>query len=290
MTDKSLTRRYRLITAFFISLASIAPAFTSDNSLTILLTNDDGYLSPGIRAMRQALLDQGHEVFMVAPAENQSGSSASISPDGITVTDHGLNVWSVEGRPADAVRFGLGQLMADQPPDLVISGINFGQNVGADVMISGTVGAATTAVRLGIPAIAISASIDFKEAGEAFPSTLKAMPKAAAFLAKQLRDLPLEDKAMLINVNYPSIDRPKGVLTTSLSPTSIIGRGYTQTASGEWRANYALAGDALSSEATSNEDRAALQAGFITVSPLRASYAAVEPSPFVLQALEALGE
>ena len=51
---------------------------------------------------------------------------------------------------------GLGQLMADQPPDLVISGINFGQNVGADVMISGTVGAATTAVRLGIPAIAIS--------------------------------------------------------------------------------------------------------------------------------------
>ena len=157
MTDKSLTRRYRLITAFFISLASIAPAFASDNSLTILLTNDDGYLSPGIRAMRQALLDQGHEVLMVAPAENQSGSSASISPDGITVTDHGLNVWSVEGRPADAVRFGLGQLMADQPPDLVISGINFGQNVGADVMISGTVGAATTAVRLGIPAIAISA-------------------------------------------------------------------------------------------------------------------------------------
>ena len=187
MTDKSLTRRYRLITAFFISLASIAPAFASDNSLTILLTNDDGYLSPGIRAMRQALLDQGHEVLMVAPAENQSGSSASISPDGITVTDHGLNVWSVDGRPADAVRFGLGQLMADQPPDLVISGINFGQNVGADVMISGTVGAATTAVRLGIPAIAISASIDFKEAGEAFPSTLKAMPKAAAFLAKQLR-------------------------------------------------------------------------------------------------------
>ena len=187
MTDKSLTRRYRLITAFFISLASIAPAFASDHSLTILLTNDDGYLSPGIRAMRQALLDQGHEVFMVAPAENQSGSSASISPDGITVTDHGLNVWSVDGRPADAVRFGLGQLMADQPPDLVISGINFGQNVGADVMISGTVGAATTAVRLGIPAIAISASIDFKEAGEAFPSTLKAMPKAAAFLAKQLR-------------------------------------------------------------------------------------------------------
>ena len=233
MTDKSLSRRCRLITAFFISLASIAPAFASDNSLTILLTNDDGYLSPGIRAMRQALLDQGHEVFMVAPAENQSGSSASISPDGITVTDHGLNVWSVEERPADAVRFGLGQLMADQPPDLVISGINFGQNVGADVMISGTVGAATTAVRLGIPAIAISASIDFKEASEAFPSTLKAMPKAAAFLAKRLRDLPLEDKAMLINVNYPSIDRPKGVLTTSLSPTSIIGRGYTQTASGE---------------------------------------------------------
>ena len=290
MTDKSLTRRCPLMAAFFISLATLAPALASDNSLTILLTNDDGYFSPGIRAMRQALLDQGHEVFMVAPTENQSGSSFSISPDGINVTNHGLNVWSVDGRPADAVRFGLGQLMADQPPDLVISGINFGQNVGADVMISGTMGAATTAVRLGVPAIAISASIDFKEAGEAFPSMPKAMPKAAAFLARKLDDLPLKHSALLINANYPSIDRPKGVLTTSLSPTSIIGRGYTQTEAGEWWANYALAGEAPSSEAIPSEERAALQAGYITVSPLRALYAAIESSPFVLQALEVLGK
>ena len=157
-------------------------------------------------------------------------------------------------------------------------------------MISGTVGAATTTVRLGVPAIAISASIDFKEAGEAFPSMPKAMPKAAAFLARKLDDLPLKHKALLINVNYPSIDRPKGVLTTSLSPASIIGRGYTQTETEEWWANYALAGEAPSSEAIPSEDRAALQAGYITVSPLRALYAAIESSPFVLRALEVLGK
>ena len=83
---------------------------------------------------------------------------------------------------------------------------------------------------------------------------------------------------MLINVVIlPSIV-PR-VLTTSLSPGSIIGRGYTQ-ASGEWR-RTALAGDAPSSEATPG--KMPTQAGFITVSPLRASYAAVEPSPFVLK-------
>ena len=73
------------------------------------------------------------------------------------------------------------------------------------------------------------------------------MPKAAAFLAKQLRDLPLEDKAMLINVNYPSIDRPKGFNYLAV-PNFHHWSGYTQTASGEWQANYALAGDALSSK------------------------------------------
>ena len=116
--------------------------------LNILLTNDDGYLAPGIRALRAALLDAGHSVSLIAPATNQSGSGTSISSEGVSYISHGNQVWSVAGRPADAVRLGIGHIMQDNPPDIVVSGINFGQNVGQDVIVSGTVGAAVTAVHV----------------------------------------------------------------------------------------------------------------------------------------------
>ena len=115
-----------LLTAVLMISCVIATG-ASAKPLRILLTNDDGYLAPGIRAMRTTLLDAGHQVFLIAPESNQSGSGTSISPQGIMVQAHGHGVWSVEGRPADAVRYALGHLMKDAPPDLVISGINFGQ-------------------------------------------------------------------------------------------------------------------------------------------------------------------
>ncbi|MDO7570880.1 MAG: acid phosphatase, partial [Pseudomonadales bacterium] len=138
--------------------------------LNILLTNDDGYLAPGIQALRASLLEAGHNVFLIAPATNQSGSGTSITGQGVAYTSHGNQVWSVAGRPADAVRLGIGHILQDNPPDIVLSGINFGQNVGQDVVVSGTIGAAVTAVQLGFPAMAASAEINFDEAATGFPS------------------------------------------------------------------------------------------------------------------------
>lgn len=83
--------------------------------LKIMLTNDDGYMAPGIQALRAALIKAGHDVYMIAPESNQSGSGTSISTQGITFKAHDHQVWSVAGTPGDAVRFGLGEILKDNP-------------------------------------------------------------------------------------------------------------------------------------------------------------------------------
>lgn len=128
--------------------------------ITILVTNDDGIGSEGIDVLIEALTElDGVEVELVAPAENQSGSSDSTTEgevaydDGATVG--GFEGTAVQGFPADAVNVALQELDIDA--DLVVSGINDGQNIGAVAAISGTVGAARTAARQGVPAVAVSA-------------------------------------------------------------------------------------------------------------------------------------
>jgi 5'-nucleotidase len=130
--------------------------------LTVLVTNDDGIGAPGIDALVNALLAvDGLEVVVVAPAENQSGTSDTTTPGGVphadAATASGVAGTAVSGFPADAVNVALDDLGIE--PDLVVSGINAGQNVGPLVAVSGTVGAARTAARRGIPALAVSAGV-----------------------------------------------------------------------------------------------------------------------------------
>ena len=162
----------------FLTLVICLPV-NAAQSLRILLTNDDGFESPGLRALNEALSAAGHDVYVIAPASQQSGASASVTTRGVKVTELPDNVWSVHGRPADAVRVGLGYIMHDYPPDLVVSGANFGQNTGQDVNVSGTFGAAITAHQLGIPAIAVSVEIKPDEMDRGFPSTAGAFGGAA---------------------------------------------------------------------------------------------------------------
>lgn len=206
----------------------------------ILLTNDDGYQAPGVTALFEALQAAGHDVTMVAPASQQSGSSASITSGPLLLTQHADNVWSVAGRPADAVRIGLFEVMKDNPPDLVISGTNFGQNSGHDVIVSGTVGAAVTALGLGFPAIAISAEIKFAEMEQGFPSTIKVMPDAADLVVRLLdNDVPLPADAVL-NINYPAVppDEIKGHVATTLSDYSLFGDSFVRTEDGRFQVNF----------------------------------------------------
>ena len=125
----------------------------------VLLTNDDGYASAGLRALRDALLARGAKVTVVAPTANRSGIARGITlQDEVQleqVDDVGGPVFACSGTPVDCVRIGLlGDL--DGRPDLVVSGINHGTNLGDDATYSGTVGAAAEASLLGWPAVSFA--------------------------------------------------------------------------------------------------------------------------------------
>jgi 5'-nucleotidase len=149
---------------------------THPDPLQILVSNDDGYNAPGIDAAVNGLLAMPNvNVTVVAPATNESGTGASTSPDPLTAnllaTNSNYPAWAVNGFPADAVRYALNTLHVN--PDLVVSGINNGQNLSSVIIpISGTVGAARVGARGGIPAVALSQALGTPDD---FPSGVVAM-------------------------------------------------------------------------------------------------------------------
>ena len=161
----------------------------------ILVTNDDGIFSEGLTALAKALEAIG-EVTVVAPASEQSASAHSLTltrPLRLRTIDE--RHYSVDGTPTDCVVLALAKIMADKMPDIVVSGINYGANLGDDVTYSGTVAGALEAAVFGLPGIAVSLATrndyDFTYAADF----------AAKLTAKVLREgLP---KGVLLNVNVP---------------------------------------------------------------------------------------
>lgn len=140
------------------------PGTTAERPLRILVTNDDGFDAPGIDAVVEGLQTLPNvEVTVVAPAANQSGTAGQTTDGPLTVTDvtttSGYPAKSVAGFPADSVIWAIDQGGIDFVPDLVVSGINSGQNIGPLTDLSGTVGAARAAGTRGIPALASSQGI-----------------------------------------------------------------------------------------------------------------------------------
>jgi 5'/3'-nucleotidase SurE len=152
----------------FATAMAVTPV-TALAGMNILLTNDDGYGSNGITTMQSALEGAGHTVYISAPASQQSGKSGALTADFGAIIDFTEEVagseWSVDGTPADSVSAGLFGLTPDVLPegesiDLVVSGVNDGENISRFSNISGTVGAAMFALRRGTPVIAVSAGQD----------------------------------------------------------------------------------------------------------------------------------
>jgi 5'-nucleotidase len=163
--------------------------------MRILISNDDGYLAPGINALAEALASVA-DIIVVAPDSNRSGASNSLTLDRpLSLTKAGNGFYYVNGTPTDCVHIALTGML-DAPPDLVVSGINNGQNMGDDTLYSGTVAAATEAFLFGIPAIAFSqvhggwAQLD-----------------AAARVARDvvLRGFDVLSSPYLLNVNIPNL-------------------------------------------------------------------------------------
>lgn len=194
-----LHRRTSALAGVLVALALLAGACSKDSSSTasagndgttapstaaapaplkVLVTNDDGVGADGIDAVVEGLRTLPNvEVTVVAPATNQSGTGGKTTDGPLTVTDattkSGYSAKAVQGFPADTIVWAVDQKGIGFTPDLVVSGINLGQNVGLAVDISGTVGAARAAVTRGIPALASSQGMPAEGGTADFPAGVK---------------------------------------------------------------------------------------------------------------------
>ncbi len=182
---------------------------STPKTMKILLSNDDGYHARGLRSLRESL-KQFATVVTVAPEINRSGASNSLTLEHpLRLNDRGDQVYSINGTPTDCVHLALTGLL-DYEPDIVVSGINAGANMGDDVLYSGTVAAAMEGRFLGLPAIAVS-SCSF--ALEHVASAVQAIE----LLFTHMTDFPDKEDTIL-NVNVPNLPwhKIKGFQTTRL--------------------------------------------------------------------------
>ncbi len=229
--------------------------------MRILVTNDDGYLAGGIRALAEAARRLG-TVHVVAPDREQSAISHSLTlhyPLRARKADSEMQV--IDGTPTDCVVLAVGELLPERP-DFVLSGVNHGANLGDDVLYSGTVAAAMEATILGIPSIALSYT------GKD-PENLSAWHDVLSTLLRQLLtrdDFPTET---LLNVNLPAIppDQVSGIKVTSLGRREYVG-SLTRASDPNGREYFWIGGGESKWWGSPESDFHAVHAGYISVTPL----------------------
>ena len=229
--------------------------------MKILVSNDDGYFAPGITLLAEALRQLG-EVTVVAPERDRSGASNSLTLDRpLTVRRAPNGYFSVNGTPTDCVHIAVTGLL-DFMPDVVVSGVNLGANMGDDTIYSGTVAAAAEGYLLGIPSVALSLT---SKTGEHFQSAIG----IALQILERLKRRPFAEP-VLLNVNVPDIapDALAGVEVTRL------GRRHKaepvvklKTPRGETAYWIGPAGGAA--DAGPGTDFHAVEANRVSVTPLR---------------------
>jgi 5'-nucleotidase len=262
-----------------------AQATTPAQPLSILVTNDDGVAAPGIDALVTALTGNANlAVTVIAPATNQSGTGDSTKTTTITVTNSttasGYPAKAVAGFPADTTLFGILEALSP-PPDLVVTGINAGQNISAEVsVISGTVGAALWAARKGVPAIAVSqglgASISYTEAASYLADVVERFRTNPGFRNK-MREGRAPYNGVVLNVNFPTCTAgsTRGVRVVPLGRGSEItgytlmsDTGGTQTWQVVVQNTNIFASDCTSVLPTPTTDIEAMTNGFASITPL----------------------
>ena len=227
----------------------------------VLITNDDGYLAPGIRALAPAIAELGYDVLVVAPLLDESGVGSArarmINRPIRTVSDeeNGVTFTGIEGTPALAVTLALAGALGPAP-DLVLSGINRGLNVGVPIFHSGTVAAALTAAGMGVSAVAVSIDADA-------PAHWSTAATVAAAALGWIEDEPA-GTALTINVPDRPLDQLAGVRHASLAVprrTRLVG---TKAPTGEPMVTI----ERTDATPVPGTDEALLREGFVTVTPL----------------------
>jgi 5'-nucleotidase len=238
----------------------------------ILVSNDDGIRAAGIRALQEALAPVG-EVWVVAPDREQSAASHSLSllrP--LRVEEVGPRCYAVDGTPTDCVNLAINGIMPVRP-DLVVSGINPGANLGDDVTYSGTVSAAMEGTLLGVPSIAMSLVVtngrpDFE------PAATFAVRLAVSVAGQGL------PRDTLLNVNVPALPRAelRGYAVTRQGKRR-YGDAIVEKVDPRGKKYYWIGGDDMGFVPAEGTDFTAVQSGTISVTPLHldlTNYASIE--------------
>jgi len=224
----------------------------------ILVTNDDGIYSEGIRKLADACREFG-DVVIVAPDREQSAASHALTLNRpLRLMQIQPDEWIVDGTPTDCVNLAVLKLFRDNRPDLIVSGINFGPNLGDDVTYSGTISAAFEGALLNIPSIAFSALV-----GEQF-----SFDRCADF-AKTLVRHALDhhkDPRVVLNVNFP-VEEFAGVRVTKLG-RRIYSEGVIERLDPRGRKYYWIGGEPPVWHPGEGTDFEAIQAGYVSITPL----------------------
>jgi len=233
--------------------------------LTLLVTNDDGILAPGIRALAESLTQVGR-VVVVAPERERSGTSHAITthkPLRIERVDlgPGLEAYRANGTPSDCVKLGIEAILR-RHPDFVLSGINSGPNLGTDVLYSGTVSGALEGLIMGVPSIALS--LVRGERHDYQP--------AARFAARLVEKLARETlpKETLLNVNIPDLKEEdiRGIRVTRLGQRRYRDI-FHERVDPRGKPYYWLVGQVVDLDQDPETDTAAVDAGYISITPVQ---------------------
>ena len=228
-------------------------------SKRILISNDDGFDARGIQVLERALRSLG-DVYVVAPDGEQSASSHSLTVrQPIEVKQIDDRHFRIVGRPTDCVVLAL-QVILDRPPDLVVSGINHGPNMGEDVHYSGTVAVAVEAAILGAPSVAFS-SLQRDVADE----------EAIGEIAQRVTAIALDygmPGGRLLNVNIPDprISRIKGLRITKLGSRHY--ENFIEPGRGPLQSHYTIGGQDPVWRADDGSDVAAVRRGYVSLTPM----------------------
>lgn len=289
------------------SPAAAVETVPKGGSLDILLSNDDGLDRGGLPALQEALCAAGHRVTVSAPASDQSGSGGSFTGSGaLEVESKGAacedgrgQTYAVHGTPADSVLFGLH--MSEEEPDLVVTGINPGQNIAGAMSISGTIGASMISAKAKIPTISVSVELDAEdlERNGDTGQTEAAMPDAARYTADLVRHLTQRHgrdarppKGLFLNIAYPVVldengrhdpDLVGGTRVTNAGDYPVLaGIGDYTLSKKEGRTSWYDVGAPgfcrlqfdCRRETVRGADSTALERGFVSVTPLETAFGA----------------
>ena len=246
--------------------------------MRILITNDDGINAPGLEVLTEIatrIAGPGGEVWTVAPAFEQSGVGHCISYSHPTLLAQlDKRRFAAEGSPADCVLAALADVMADNPPDLVLSGVNRGNNAGENAMYSGTIGGAMEAALQGLPAIALSQYLgpETQTLDDPFQCARAHGPEIIRRLLAQANWGAVSDYRLFYNVNFPPLpaSRVKGLKVAAQGRRQGTNFSVVPYTAPNGRRFMWAAGGSQAANAGSDTDVYANLNGYISVTPMRA--------------------